>query len=160
MEIKIRTIEERDNLLLGEIIQEVFEEHKAPKTGTMYDDPALFALSDSFKSENCVLFVAELNQQIVGCCGIFPTAGLPDNYAELVKFYLLKKARGIGIGKVLMEKSIAFAKDYGYKNIYLESFPSFNNAVNIYLKQGFKHISKPLGNSGHTSCNIWLVKEI
>lgn len=33
---------------------------------------------------------------------IYPTNGLPDGYAELVKLYLSPAARGKGIGNTLM----------------------------------------------------------
>ena len=59
-----------------------------------------------------------------------------------------------------MEKSIESAKEMGYSAIYLESLPDFSMAISIYEKQGFKHLDQPMGESGHTSCNIWMVKEI
>jgi len=32
--------------------------------------------------------------------------------------------------------------------------------VGMYQKLGFKNIDKPLGNSGHFGCNIWMIKEL
>ena len=39
------------------------------------------------------------NNKILGCCGVYPTSGLPEQCVELVKFYLPKESRGKGIGK-------------------------------------------------------------
>ncbi len=59
-----------------------------------------------------------------------------------------------------MGKSIESARELGYTELYLESFPEFSNAVSIYESQGFIKIDKPLGESGHTSCNIWMLKKL
>mgnify|MGYP003607273162 FL=1 len=59
-----------------------------------------------------------------------------------------------------MQQSIASAKELGYKQIYLESIPAFSKAVSIYEKQGFTYLDKPLGNSGHSGCDLWMIKNI
>jgi putative acetyltransferase len=48
----------------------------------------------------------------------------------------------------------------GYKRLYLESLPEFSKAVSMYEKFGFERLDKPLGSSGHTTCNIWMLKEL
>lgn len=156
----IRSIKETDNKHLTSVIRRAFEEYKAPTEGTVYSDPTTDNLFQLFQAKRSVLWVAEMDEQIVGCCGIYPTRGLPSEYVELVKFYLSSEARGRGIGKALMEKSIQSAKELGYTSVYLESLPDFGNAVNIYKKQGFRQLQKPLGHSGHTSCTIWMLKEL
>jgi len=156
----IRKVSERDSVQLASMIRTVFVEHNAPKSGTVYSDPTTDDLFALFKRESAILWVAELNGRIAGCCGIYPTEGLPTGCAELVKFYLPKETRGLGIGRTLMEKSIQSAKAMGYFSIYIESLPEFSKAVGIYEKQGFKMLQNPLGNSGHTGCNIWMYKEL
>ena len=42
--------------------------------------------------------VIEENGEVMGGCGYYPTEGLPDGYAELVKLYLSPKVRGKGYG--------------------------------------------------------------
>jgi len=158
--MKIRQIKESDNPHLSKMIKKVFEEHDAPKNGTVYSDPTTDHLYESFQVEKSVLWVAENNNKILGCCGIYPTTGLPEQCVELVKFYLPKESRGKGIGKILMEKSIDWAEKFGYSEVYIESLPQFSTAVNMYQKQGFIKLNNPLGISGHTSCNIWMLKNL
>ncbi|SFI05801.1 GNAT family N-acetyltransferase [Halpernia frigidisoli] len=160
MEITVRKIEEKDNLEIASIIRSCFDDFNAPKSGTVYVDPTTDHLYDLFKEKKSALFVAQENEKLLGCCGIFPTEGLPEDCAELVKFYLHKNSRGKGIGRKLMEESISFAKDIGFKSIYIESLPEFSTAVSIYEKQGFKFLEKSLGNSGHSGCNLWMLKEL
>jgi putative acetyltransferase len=156
----IRKVAQEDNKRLAKIIRTVFEEHNAPRAGTVYSDPTTDNLFDLFNKQGSILWVAMLNGEIVGMAGIYPTAGLDKNCAELVKFYLLKDARGIGIGKHLMAKCIQSAKDLGYTKLYLESRPEFSKALSMYEKLGFEHLSHPMGFSGHTSCNIWMIKSL
>ncbi len=156
----IRQVKKLDNLSLANIIRKVFVEYNAPKKGTVYSDPTTNKLYQFFQIKKAVLWVAEENKKILGCCGVYPTIGLPEDCVELVKFYLPKESRGKGFGKILMEKSIDSAKEFGYSEIYIESLPEFSNAVRIYKKQGFLKRKKPLGESGHTSCNIWMLKKL
>lgn len=158
--ILIRKAGKEDNIVLAKLIREVFDEHGAPQQGTVYSDPTTDNLCGLFRKAGSVLLVAEINEQICGCCGVYPTEGLEKDCAELVKFYLHQKFRGKGIGKVLMEKCIRSAKDMGYKKLYIESLPQFSRAVTIYEKQGFRKLDRPLGNSGHTTCDIWMLKEL
>jgi putative acetyltransferase len=160
MKLIIRQIEERDNLILARIIRGVFDEHNAPHEGTVYSDPTTDNLYELFQSPGSVLWVAEINGEIVGCCGIYHTGGLDRNCVELVKFYLKKEARGHGTGKELMQKSIESAREFGFTKIYLESLPQFSKAVNMYEKLGFTMLDHPLGNSGHRTCHIWMLKEL
>jgi putative acetyltransferase len=48
----------------------------------------------------------------------------------------------------------------GYKQLYLESLPHFAKAIDIYEKEGFVRLSKPLGDSKHKTCSIWMLKEL
>lgn len=156
----IRQVAKEDEPHLAALIRAVFEEHKAPTIGTVYSDPTTDHLYDLFQADRAVLWVAAVNGELVGCCGIYPTEGLPNDTAELVKFYILSKARGIGIGKQLMEKAISSAETFGYLNIYLESMPEFAKAVSMYQKLGFLPLDSAMGNSGHTSCTIWMMKSL
>jgi putative acetyltransferase len=158
--IVIREVKKDDNMVLAQVIREVFEEHDAPRKGTVYSDPTTDNLFELFQAPESILWVAETYGTILGCCGIYPTEGLPEDYVELVKFYLTPEARGRGIGKELMERCISSAIEFGYKKLYLESLSQFSKAVSIYEKQGFRKLSQPLGNSKHSTCNIWMIKDL
>lgn len=160
MKVNIRKIEEKDNKIVASIIRSCFHDFQACTAGTVYEDPSTDELYQYFKIEHAALFVAENENEVLGCCGIYPTEALPDAYAELVKFYLKKEARGKGIGKKLLQVSLDFAKSEGYKTIYIESLPAFSTAVSIYEKEGFRYLPKALGNSGHSGCNLWMEKTL
>lgn len=154
--LTIRRVQKSDEPLLAAIIRETFDEHQAPKKGTVYSDPTTDHLFDLFAHPDAVLWVAEWDTKVVGCCGVYPTTGLPAGTAELVKFYISSPARGRQIGKQLMNTCITSAKELGYKSLYLESMPQFSTAVDFYTRLGFTMLSHSLGNSGHPSCSIWM----
>lgn len=156
----IRKVQAEDNLLLAKLIRQVFIEYNAPQNGTVYSDPTTDDLYTLFKKDNAVLWIAEVNDEVSGCCGVYPTNGLAEDCAELAKFYLSPAIRGKGIGKQLMLQCFQSAREMGYRKLYLESMPQFSKAVRMYEKYGFVNINHPLGNSGHTTCNIWMIKDL
>ncbi|MDP1677279.1 MAG: GNAT family N-acetyltransferase [Bacteroidota bacterium] len=160
MSLILRPITQNDNQEIAELIRTVFREFKIDKPGTVYTDPTTDDLFTLFRQEGSVYWMAEENGIILGGCGIFPTKGLPDGCAELVKFYVSSDSRGKGIGNALMQKSIESAKEFGYKQLYLESFPELNKAVSMYIRSGFTYLPNALGNSGHFACNVWMLKDL
>jgi putative acetyltransferase len=158
--MNIRHIEPGDNPTLAKIIRATLVEFGANRPGTVFDDPRTDHVYEEFQKKGATYFIAENNGTIVGGGGIYPTEGLPEDTCELVKMYLLPDARGTGLGRSLIEKSISWAKDYGYKNVYLESMPELKQALKVYEKFGFNFLEKPMGNSGHTGCSLWMSREI
>lgn len=160
MSINFRKIKESDNEAMAKIIRGVTKSFGLDKPGTVYTDASTDNLFALFSLKNAVYWVAEEEEKLVGGGGIYPTEGLPLGCVELVKLYLLEQTRGRGLGKKLMEKCIQSAKEMGFNQIYLESFPELKVAIAMYEKMGFKRLSAPLGNSGHFACNVWMVLAI
>lgn len=160
MKVKLRQIKVEDNQTLAQIIRSCFADFNAPTAGTVFEDPTTDNLYHLFQTKNSVLWVAELDGRVVGCCGIFPTENLPGGTGELVKFYISAEGRGKGIGRMLLEKTFESAREMGYRNIYLESLPEFTNALNLYVKAGFQPLEQAMGDSSHPGCNVWMIKNL
>ena len=158
--IVIRKIEEKDNQQLALVVRTTLAEFGANKAGTVFFDPTTDSLFQVFRNPRSVYYVALENDTVLGGGGIYPTDGLPDDTCELVKMYLLPRARGMGLGKKLIEKCVQFAKDTGYENIYLETMPELKNALKVYERMGFEYLNKPMGNSGHFGCDLWMLARI
>mgnify|MGYP001590631916 CR=1 FL=1 len=158
--VVIRNIRPSDNPFLAKIVKDTLAEFGANRPNTVYYDATTDALYELFQEKGATYFVAELNGEIVGGGGIYPTDGLPEDTCELVKMYLLPQARGSGLGRTLIEKCIATAKEYGYKQIYLESMPELKQALKVYAKFGFEYLKGPMGNSGHTGCSLWMLRSL
>lgn len=160
MSVVFRNIEERDNTKIAELIRTVFREFNIHRPGTVYFDPTTDNLFALFSAEGAEYWIAEENNIIIGGCGIYPTPGLPEGCAEMVKFYLSASSRGKGTGWLLMEKSFESARRYGYRQLYLESLPELSKAISLYERAGFKFLTGPMGNSGHFGCKIWMLKDL
>lgn len=158
--ITLRPIQESDNPTLALIIRNTLAEFGANHPGTVFFDPTTDHLFELFMKENSAYFVAEVDGKIAGGGGIFPTEGLPANTCELVKMYLLPNARGIGLGRTIIEKCIATARQYGFRQIYLETMPELHLALKVYEKFGFSYLCAPMGNSGHFGCDLHMIMEL
>lgn len=158
--MQIREIEIKDNLAMAKIIRNSLEEFNAVKQGTVYFDETTDHLSELFSQARSTYFVIEIDNEIAGGAGIFPTEGLPEDICELVKMYVAKKYRDNGYGQTLLETCIAQAKKKGFSKMYIESMPELSNALGMYEKNGFRYISHPMGNSGHNGCDLWMIKDL
>jgi putative acetyltransferase len=158
--ITIRTIEQKDNAALAVIVRTSLAEFGANKPGTVYFDPTTDALYELFQTKGSYYFVAEENGNLLGGGGIFPTENLPEGTCELVKMYLHKDARGKGLGKLLIERCLNWAKQNGYTHVYLETMPELKQALKVYELFGFEYLNGPLGNSGHFGCDRWMLKKL
>ena len=158
--IVVRKIELKDNQLIASIIRSCLEEFGANKPGTVYYDKTTDHLFELFSTEKSVYFIAELNGQVVGGGGIFPSDGLTEDTCELVKMYLKPEVRKMGLGAKIISNCIEFAGENGYKRIYLESMPELKRAISVYEKFGFSYLSNPMGNTGHHGCSVWMCLEL
>jgi putative acetyltransferase len=160
MQITVRLIKKEDNAALAKIIRQVMEEFVVNLPNTVYTDPTTDNLFELFQKERAVYNVAEVEGKVVGGGGIYPTERLPDGVCELVKMWLLPEARGLGLGKMLIEKCLLQANELGFHRVYLESMPELKKALQIYEKFGFKYLKAQMGNSGHTGCQKWMIKSL
>lgn len=160
MSIEIRTIKPSDDPALFSIIERVMTDFGASREGTVLGDPVIRNLSRSFDEPGAIYYVAELDGKIVGGCGIKQLDGTKEKICELQRMFLLAEARGKGIGRQLLDLSLEKAREFGYEKCYLESLPSMTAAYNLYKQAGFEDIDGPLGNTGHGSCTVWMIKNL
>lgn len=157
--IEIRLAKPEDNIKLALIIRQVLTEFKANLDGTPFTDSKTDAIFETFKAKNGRYVVSILNGELVGGGGI---SALSDDFkdtCELQKMYLLPKARGLKIGYQIIELCFEFAKQKGFKQCYLETFPTMKKAQAFYQQLGFVFLDKPLVKACHTVCNIWMLKQ-
>ena len=73
----------------------------------------------------------------------------------------LAEIRGLGFAKKILENAFEFTEKQGFKSCYLETTKELWQAVKLYEKLGFKHLTAPKGNTGHShACEIWMEKQI
>lgn len=156
----IRPIEAKDNVEIARIIRATLEEFGANHPGTVYYDDTTDHLYELFQTPQSAYWIVEDEAGMVGGGGIFPTKGLPEGTCELVKLYLLPRARGKGMGKALLDTCHKKALALGFQKIYLETMPELTIAVPLYEKTGYQYLDGPLGESGHFGCAIQMMKTL
>ncbi|MCG2610548.1 GNAT family N-acetyltransferase [Flavobacterium sp. SM15] len=159
-EVLIREIQKADNPEVAKVIRSVLEEFNVPKVGTAYADPQLDCMFETYSEPNSVYFVVELEGKIIGCAGIAPLANGTPEVCELQKMYFLPQTRGLGLGAKMIQLCLDKAKTFGFSKCYLETMPFMEAAQKLYKKSGFTYLDAPMGCTGHSSCPVWMIKEL
>lgn len=156
----IREIMPQDNAMVAKLIRKVLVELGVPKVGTAYADKVLDILYETYNVPDAAYFVLVWEGELYGCGGIGPLEHEGERICELQKMYFLPEARGKGWGGEMMRVCLAKAKEYGYEKCYLETMPYMSDAQKLYKKWGFEYIDARMGNTGHYSCPVWMLKRI
>jgi putative acetyltransferase len=156
----IREIKPSDNLDISKVIRSVILEMGAPKIGTAYEDKATDLMFETYQKEKVAYFVLEHKNKVIGGAGIAKLDNCEANICELQKMYFLPIARGKGLGTSLISKCLEKAKEFGFESCYLETMPYMEAARKLYAKNGFLSLEQPMGNTGHYSCNVWMLRKI
>ena len=156
----IREIQKKDNPAIAAIVRDVLMEMGAPKVGTAYADPYLDTLFEVYAIPKSIYFVIEKDGKIIGGAGVMQLDNSDENICELQKMYLLPEGRGLGLGKSLIDNCIEKATEFGFESCYIETMTYMEDAQKLYKKVGFYNLDKQLGNTGHSSCQVWMLKKL
>jgi putative acetyltransferase len=156
----IRKVNKSDNTNLFKVLSSVMIEFRVPIKGTALSDPELKKMYEAYQSKRSTYFIIEKNNKIFGGAGISELKNSKENICELQKMYFLNEARVTGMGKKMIKKCIDEAKNFGFKKCYIETMYNMKSAQKLYLSQGFNYINHSMGNTGHSSCPVWMLKEL
>lgn len=156
----IRPIQPQDNPQVAIVIRSILEDFGVPKIGTAYADVSLDCMYETYSVPKAAYFVIDTGREIIGGAGVAPLANYEGPICELQKMYFLPQARGKGLGTRMMEICLAKAREYGYRECYLETMTYMKEARKLYEKTGFRYLDAPMGNTGHYSCPVWMLKQL
>jgi GNAT superfamily N-acetyltransferase len=72
--------------------------------------------------------------ELIGTCGVYPVE--PATY-ELRKMYLRPTARGLGLGKRLLDAAVQWTRGVGGERMVLDTAEQMTRAIAFYESQGF-----------------------
>ena len=156
----IREIQQKDNEAIAQVIRDIFHELDAPKVGTAYADPILDTLYEVYQEPRSVYYIVEKDGKVVGGCGVAPLENSDASVCELQKMYFAPEIRGTGYAEKIIEKCLDFAQKKGFEICYLETLSFMTAAQKLYKRIGFENIDGPMGNTGHNSCEVWMIKKL
>ena len=85
------------------------------------------------------VWICEHNGKIIGSLFL---QHRKNRIAQLRYFYLENEYRGLGLGKLLMNRFMEFYKQCGYSSSYLWTTNELNVAAAIYNKHGYKLVKE------------------
>jgi N-acetylglutamate synthase-like GNAT family acetyltransferase len=103
-----------------------------PKDTETLSDP-----EGSIRRKGGQIFMVHTEGEIVGCVALIPMSG---GVFELSKMAVSPRVRGRGIGRQLIEYTIAEARRMGAQSLFLGSNTKLANAVHLYESVGFRHV--------------------
>jgi putative acetyltransferase len=85
------------------------------------------------------IWVADQSAEIVGCVALRP---LPGGVGEVKRMFVDPAWRGAGVGRALLERLIATARERGYQQLRLGTLPEMAAAQALYRALGFVPIER------------------
>lgn len=156
----IRPIEARDDAATARIITAVMTEYGATGAGYSIIDEEVQRMSAFYAVESAAFFVVVSAERVLGCGGVAQLKGADAHTCELRKMHFLPELRGRGMGMKLILRCLETARELGYSRCYLETLESMHHARHLYRKMGFKDIDTPMGDTGHSKCNFWMLLDL
>lgn len=96
------------------------------------------------------LWIAERDGQRLGCIAIVEREG---NTAQLRWLLVEPEARGLGVGRLLVDRAVNFCREQGYERIFLWTIDFLTPAINLYKSVGFALTEAKEGSMGCVTCN-------
>lgn len=102
------------------------------------------------------IFFALLDGEAVGCCALVCH---PDTKRyELAKMAVSPAHQGKGIGYLLGQALMAYAREQGVDKLFLEANTRLEASIRLYHRLGFKAVEMP--HPAYQRCNLYMEAEL
>lgn len=103
-----------------------------------------------------ILFAIDAADRALGTVALKPEG---DGIWELTKMAVATEARGLGIGRKLMEAVIDLYRSLDGRELFLESSDKLAPALALYASVGFKHHPAPRAGSHYARADVHMIWE-
>lgn len=146
MAVEIRRATEKDARTIAEYAIKLFAQHREYDARRFAEIASIEGATNFYGSQTdtkyAAVLIAELENVIVGFAYIqyesLDYANLLENAAWLHDLYVDEAARGNNAGKLLIEKSVDVAKDFGADKLMLSVAARNEYAREFFERQGFR----------------------
>ena len=139
---RIRLSTKADNPEITKLIRSVLAEFGGCAEGNSKDTLELADIQKAYGGPNAKFYVIEHSGRIVGCGGIRQLEMSSKILTcELRRMYFAQESRGIGLGRLLLERCLEDAERVGYRRCYLETKSNMIHAKKLYERFGFTKLS-------------------
>jgi len=97
----------------------------------------LDSLPGSYAPPSGRLLLAWHEKTPVGCIAL---QRIDSSRAEMKRLYVPPNARGLGVGRKLVEQLLSEAQAIGYSEVVLDTLPTMTQAQRLYQRFGFRDI--------------------
>lgn len=103
-------------------------------------DPALSISADAHEltPPRGLLLVARLREEPVGCGALKLHANAP---AEIKRMWVAQRARGLGLGRRVLQELERHARELGVAVLHLETNHTLNEAIHLYRESGYQEVA-------------------
>jgi GNAT superfamily N-acetyltransferase len=102
------------------------------------------------------VFFAIEDGLVIGTCAAIPQA---DQSFELAKLAVTERAQGRGLGRLLAERVLSFAREAGARRVTLSSNSRLGPALRLYESLGFQHREFP-GPRPYADADVYMVLDL
>jgi len=96
-------------------------------------DQELASLPGEYAPPRGTLLLGWLDGEVAGCVAVRPF----ERDCEMKRLYVPARFRGAGLGRLLVQASIDWARNSGYPRMLLDSLPEMHAAQRLYESFGF-----------------------
>ncbi|PHM08719.1 GNAT family N-acetyltransferase [Nostoc sp. 'Peltigera malacea cyanobiont' DB3992] len=133
---KIRLATHNDVPSIINIMREVYIEH-----GLVFEVsqeiPDILDFEQKYNQKSAAFFVLLVQEEIIGTVGV---KIIKSSEAEIVRLYLKRDFRGLGLGYQLLKTAVDWAQLQGKTHIELWSFTQFTQGHRLYNQFGFTQL--------------------
>jgi GNAT superfamily N-acetyltransferase len=100
-------------------------------------------LADFLLAGNGPLWIAENDERMLGSIAVIDDA---HGTGQLRWFLLVPEARGLGLGRRMLEEAIGYCRTRGMRHMFLWTFADLTDALRLYQRAGFSITEEKMSN--------------
>jgi putative acetyltransferase len=134
----IRPATNADRERIFELIEPILAEFGLRPDRTSSDSDLNDIEGTYFASGGRFEVVEDNDGSLLGTYGVLP---LDRHTCKLRKMYLVPRARGLGLGRRMLERAVAHARGLGCHTLILETVSVMEDAIRLYTRAGFRPLA-------------------